>query len=444
MKYSIVGFGKTGKAVARFLIEKKISDNIIVYSDNRIQDSIKNDFPEVKFYDENKYFEKLADSDLIIVSPGVNARDRRFDKIRKKVEIISEIEFAYRFIKSKIIAVTGSNGKSTTVSLIYHLLNKSGKKVVLAGNIGTPVISEIEKINKSEYVVMELSSFQLEEIHDFKPYIAAILNITPDHLDRYKSMDDYVNAKFNIFLNSNKSTYNILNLNLKNYIEKYDFVKKPYYFSYFQHNEKGIYYDHGSAVINYKDMKIILPIINNPLDGVHNIENILISFLITFFAEAPLDKVVEALSSFKGLEHRIEFCGEKNGIKFYNDSKATNIDSALKSLQSFENRVVLILGGKDKGGDFKQLLPDIKKRAERVLLIGVAAENIYNQLEDIKDKLEFVNTLEEAVEKGYEILKKNGVVLLAPGCASFDMFENFEHRGNVFKKAVKRFLRKNG
>ena len=176
----------------------------------------------------------------------------------------------------------------------------------------------------------------------------------------------------------------------------------------------------------------------------HNIENILVSFLITFFAEAPLDKVVEAFKSFKGLEHRIEFCGERNGVKFYNDSKATNIDSALKSLQSFENRVVLILGGKDKGGDFKQLLPDIKKRAERVLLIGAAAKNIYNQLKEVENKLEFVNTLEEAVERGFEILKKDGVVLLAPGCASFDMFENFEHRGNEFKKAVKRFLKKNG
>jgi len=437
VKYSIVGFGKTGQAVADFLIKRGLSEEFFVYNDSKIDKDIKNKFKGINFYEGNENFKKLLESETLILSPGVNGKDKRFDKIREKVDIISEIELAYRFIDSKIIAITGSNGKSTTVSLVYHLLKKAGKKVVLAGNIGIPVISEIEKINKSEFVIMELSSFHLEEINTFKPYIATILNITPDHLDRYSNLDEYIDAKFNIFKNSNNSTYNILNLNLKDLKTKFDFVKNPFYFSSSVHSEKGAFAEHDSITINHNDMKITLPIINNPLKGIHNIENITVSFLISFLAESPLDRVIEELQSFKGLPHRMEFCGEKDGVKFYNDSKATNIDATLKSLQSFENNVVLILGGKDKGGDFTQLLPDIKKRTKTVFLIGDASEKIYTQLKEIKNKLEFVNSLEDAVIRGYEILKNNGYVLLAPGCASFDMFKILNTEGIHLKKQLK-------
>jgi len=441
-RVGVVGFGRTGEALLDFLLEKKLFENIFLYNDDAINEiEIKENYKKkgVNFLIKENDFSKLEEMDLIILSPGINARTERFNKIREKVKIVSEIEFASTFINSKIIAVTGTNGKSTTVSLIYHILKNNGVKSVLAGNIGIPFISQINDISNDSVVVLEVSSYQLEEIINFRPYIAILLNVTPDHLDRYSSLEDYFSTKLNIFKNQRKSDYMILNYN-DNLIRHYryrSYEAKRVFFSIKEVLEDGVFVRDNYIHLDFISKEDRVSLDRVPLRGVHNLENILSSVIATRIMGIESGNIQESIKGFKGLPHRMESLGKIGKVEFINDSKATNVDATLKSINSIDENMILILGNKDKGGDFKLLESSIKQRVCKVFLIGSAAHTIYNQLINIKKKLNFVKDLNEAVNRGYDLLKqKGGKILLAPGCASFDMFKDFEHRGEIFEKEV--------
>ncbi len=441
-RVGVVGFGRTGEALLDFLLEKKLFENIFLYNDDAINEiEIKENYKKngVNFLIKENDFSKLEEMDLIILSPGINARTERFNKIRERVKIVSEIEFASTFINSKIIAVTGTNGKSTTVSLIHHILKNNGVKSVLAGNIGIPFISQINDISNDSVVVLEVSSYQLEEIINFRPYIAILLNVTPDHLDRYSSLEDYFSTKLNIFKNQRKSDYMILNYNdnlIRNYRYR-SYEAKRVFFSIKEVLEDGVFVRDNYIHLDFISKEDRVSLDRVPLRGVHNLENILSSVIATRIMGIESGNIQESIKGFKGLPHRMESLGKIGKVEFINDSKATNVDATLKSINSIDENMILILGNKDKGGDFKLLESSIKQRVCKVFLIGSAAHTIYNQLINIRKKLNFVKDLNEAVNRGYDLLKqKGGKILLAPGCASFDMFKDFEHRGEIFEKEV--------
>lgn len=441
-RVGVVGFGRTGKALLDFLLEKKLFENIFLYNDETINEiEIKENYKKngVNFLIKENDFSKLECMDLIILSPGINARTERFNKIRKSVNVVSEIEFASTFINSKIIAVTGTNGKSTTVSLIHHILKNNGVKSIIAGNIGIPFISQVNDISSDSVVVLEVSSYQLEEIIDFRPYIAILLNVTPDHLDRYSSLEDYFSKKLNIFKNQKKSDYMILNYNdnlIRNYRYR-SYEAKRVFFSIKEVLEDGAFVRDNYIHLDFMSKEERVSLDRVPLKGVHNLENILSSVIAARIMGIESGNIQKSIKGFKGLPHRMESLGKIGKVEFINDSKATNVDATLKSINSIDENMILILGNKDKGGDFKLLESSIKQRVCKVFLIGSAAHTIYNQLINIREKLNFVKDLNEAVNRGYNLLKqKGGKVLLAPGCASFDMFKDFEHRGEVFKKEV--------
>jgi UDP-N-acetylmuramoylalanine--D-glutamate ligase len=448
-RIAVFGFGKTGRALLDFLLEQKQykTKALYLFNDSPIEAPedrrSKRDYEirGVTFIIGPERFGELEAMDLILLSPGVDGRTERFHRLRQKgITIIAEIEFAFNFIKAPIIAVTGTNGKSTTVSLIHHFLSKNGINSFLTGNIGTPLISEVGRITNRSVLVVEVSSFQLEEIVDFKPYIALILNVTPDHLDRYKNMGDYFDAKLNIGKNQENSDYIILNDDdplLRENRESMGAARRVWFSRFQQDFEVGacIIDHHIHIKLEEIDEKISLR--KNPLRGLHNLENLLASVTAARLMGVSGEGIETSMGDFKGLPHRMESVGKIRDVEFINDSKATNVDATLKSINSMDRRLVLILGGKDKGSDFTILRDSLEEKADHVLLVGDAAFTIYHQLNDIEKKFSFAADLSEAVAKGYQWLKeKGGVVLLAPGCASFDMFKNFEHRGEVFKEEV--------
>lgn len=443
----IFGFGRTGKALLDYVIRRALYKRIILINDfliNEKEAQTQYEAQGVEFLVVKEDLAALPPVDLLVLSPGVDGRKKRFEILRKRgVRIISEIEFATRNMKNKMIAVTGTNGKSTTVSLIHHILKQNGIPSVLAGNIGDPLIGELEGIDENAVVVLEVSSFQLEEIETFSPHIALLLNITPDHLDRYSGMSEYMNAKLNIFKNQKEGDFRILNGDdpqLES-VGKQTSQAATLWFSRTQKVTPGAHLNSDRILFTIDDKEIQISLADNPLKGVHNLENILAASLaVTLMGISP-SGITSALSSFEGLAHRMELVGFRGKVEFINDSKATNPDATLKSVLGINKKMVLILGGKDKGGDFTQLVPVIKQKVDQVFLMGHAAQNIYQQLEGVQDRCVFVKDLNDAVFKGYDALKFNGgVVLLAPGCASFDMFDDFEHRGQVFTREVQHIV----
>lgn len=451
-KIGVVGFGKTGRALLDFLLENHGYDTLYLYNDTPIEapEEAAEDYETrgVTFLISDYCFSQLEEVELIILSPGVDGRTERFDQLRSKgVSIISEIEFAFSFITAPVIAVTGTNGKSTTVSLIHHFLNKNGINSFLTGNIGTPLISEVGNIPGDAVVVVEVSSFQLEEIRDFKPYVAVILNVTPDHLDRYKGLEDYFTAKLNIGKNQESSDYLILNRDdplLKKGGASMGAAQKVWFSRIREGLDTGAWMEETGIRIKIDTINESISLLKNPLRGLHNLENLLAAVTAARLMGVSARGIETAVTDFKGLPHRMETAGKIGGVEFINDSKATNVDATLKSINSIKPPLVLILGGKDKGSDFTILGEAIRQRAAHVLLVGDAAPTILQQLGHMvgKKKCSFVPDFAGAVARGYQLLEdKGGVVLLAPGCASFDMFRDFEHRGEVFKEEVLKLSR---
>jgi UDP-N-acetylmuramoylalanine--D-glutamate ligase len=326
------------------------------------------------------------------------------------IPIIGEIELASRFLKGHIVAITGSNGKTTTTALTGEVLAKGGKRALVGGNIGTPAISLVEESTDDTYVVLEVSSFQLETIEKFRPKIAVLLNITPDHLDRHTSFQAYVDAKARIFENQTADDFSVLNADEGQCVE--------------------IMFRSGGP-----DQEI-MPVSLVPLKGVHNLENVLAAVCVGMLAQVPAQRIRTAVEEFKAVEHRLEYVATVRGVEFYNDSKATNVDATIKALESFPANIHLILGGKDKGSDYSVLNQLLRQRTKCVYTIGTAAQKIESQISGAV-KAVHAETLETAVRRAAAAAVPGDIVLLAPACASFDQFQNYEHRGGVFKQAVR-------
>ena len=440
----VVGLGRSGVAAAFFLQERgakvTVSD---AKSDIQLQSEISALLDRGVSIETGRHGERtFRDQDLIVVSPGVPSDQPQLQHARTLgIPVIGEVELAFRFLQGKVLAITGSNGKTTTTSLVGEILaesgKKSGKKTLVGGNIGTPVITLAGKSSPDSLVVLEISSFQLETIEQFRPWIAAILNITPDHLDRHHTFQAYVDAKARVFENQQAGDFAVLNADDPACVALKSKVKASLlWFSRKQPVENGAYLKGEDIVFRQNGKEqVILTRSDIHLKGAHNLENVLAAVAMGIVAGCAPEQIRKAVSEFRAVEHRLELVTTINGVAFYNDSKATNVDATVKALESFPGNIHIILGGKDKGSDYTVLMPLLRERARRAYLIGAAAEKIATQIQGATP-LERSGTLERAVRRAFEAAKPGDVVLLAPACASFDQFENYEQRGRVFKELV--------
>lgn len=436
----VVGLGRSGAASALFLQEHGAK---VTVSDSKSEAQLQSDVPALLdrgvSIETGRHGERtFRDQDLIVVSPGVPSDQPQLQHARTLgIPVIGEVELAFRYLQGKVLAITGSNGKTTTTSLVGEILAKSGKKTLVGGNIGTPVISLAGKSSPDTMVVLEISSFQLETIEQFCPWIAAILNITPDHLDRHHTFQAYVDAKARIFENQKASDFAVLNADDPTCVGLKERIKSSlFWFSRKQAVEQGTYLKGEDIVFRQNGTDtVILNRHDIHLKGAHNLENVLAAACMSILAGCSPDQVRRGVSEFRAVEHRLELVSTIHGVAFYNDSKATNVDATVKALESFPGNIHIILGGKDKGSDYTVLKPLLRERAKKVYLIGAAAEKITSQISGAAP-LVHSGTLDRAVKQAFEAAQSGDIVLLAPACASFDQFENYEQRGRVFKELV--------
>ncbi len=436
----VVGLARTGVATALFCAARGAR---VTATESRAEAEIGEDVARLRAlgvalelggHQEKTFLEQ----DFIIPSPGVPANAPLLQAARTEgIAIWSEIELAYRFRQGKLIGITGSNGKTTTTSLVEHILGTASFPTIVAGNIGTPLISCVERMTHETITVVELSSFQLELIQNFRTDVSVFLNLTPDHLDRHGSMDAYVAAKSRIFANQTEEDFAILNADDAATTPLAPAKPRLYWFSRKQRAAQGAFV-RGSEIVFRDDGKeeVVLKREEVPLPGTHNLENVLAAVAATRLAGASSKAVREGVLSFVGVEHRLEFVAEVHGVRYYNDSKATNVDATLKALDAFPGRILVILGGKDKGSDYTLLQNALREKAILALLIGAAAGKIEGQIAG-SVAIERAGTLDRAVEIASQAARAGDVVLLAPACASFDQFQNYEHRGGVFKALVR-------
>jgi UDP-N-acetylmuramoylalanine--D-glutamate ligase len=382
--------------------------------------------------------ETILSADIIVISPGVPLSIPVLEKAKERnIQIISEIEIGFLFSKAPIIAITGTKGKTTTTTLVAEILKNDGRDVILAGNIGIPITSKIENATKDSIVVTEISSFQLETIELFKPYISAVLNISADHMDRYPNIQEYVEAKTMILQNQDSNDFTVLNLNNKYSPIMASIAKSNViYFSVNEKVERGVYLK-GKKItsnINGREQELF-DVAELFVKGVHNIENAMASVAMAEVMKVSPRSIVETLKNFRGVEHRQEYVIEINGITFINNSQGTNMDAVAKSILSYDGPVVLIMGGRSKGANFEELKDVVKQKVKALVLIGEAKEEIENALNG-STEIYKENTMEGAVKKAYSLASSGSYVMLSPGCTSFDMFSNYEERGRKFKEAV--------
>lgn len=376
--------------------------------------------------------------ELVVVSPGVPANiiPIRYAE-RAGAEVIGEVELAARYLKGRIVAITGSNGKTTTTTLIGELLRDAGlPNVQVGGNIGTALISMVEDSRDDGWTVVELSSFQLETIKTFHPAIATVLNVTPNHMDRYETFNDYAAAKHRIFMNQTVEDVAVLNADDETVSSWASGLRaKVMWFSVRRELEQGVFLRGGELMFGEQ---VLLNVNDLKLRGLHNVENVAAAFAVGIAAGASIEAMAATAKRFNPVEHRLEFVAEIEGVRFYNDSKATSVDATLKALEAFARdagKVVLILGGRGKKAPYEPLASLVRSKVRKLVLIGEDAETIANELGEFA-RSERATNMNDAVTRSFKSAEKGDVVLLAPACASFDMFESFEHRGKVFKSAV--------
>jgi len=377
--------------------------------------------------------------DLIVVSPGVPVDARPLVQARTLGEtVIGEIELASRFFPGRIVAITGSNGKTTTTTLAGEIAAAGGIRALVGGNIGTPAVSLVAEATPETVVVLEVSSFQLETIQTFRPQIAVALNITPDHLDRHRTFAAYVEAKARIFENQTFADFSVLNADDPTCVQLAQRSKaQVIWFSRKKEVSRGACILDGRIVFrDPRGQQEVMLVSEVPLKGAHNVENVLAAVCVGMLLDCKPDRIREAVCNFKAVEHRIEFVAAVHGVEYYNDSKATNVDATIKALESFPANIHLILGGKDKDSDYTQLNHLLRERVKQVYTIGAAAEKIESQIGDAA-KIIHAETLQKAVKQAATSAQSGDVVLLAPACASFDQFRNYQHRGQVFKDTVR-------
>ncbi len=441
-KVLVVGLGKSGLAAALFLRRRGAQ---VTVSDIRSDEALAKDIPGLLEAGINVEagghgLLTFRRQDLIVVSPGVPLDTPELAQVRNfGLPIIGELELAARFIKGKLLAITGSNGKTTTTTLVGDILKEAGFPTLVGGNIGVPVVALIEDSTDKTWSVLEVSSFQLESIQEFHPAIAVILNITPDHLDRHGTFENYALAKERIFEVQTEQDCLVLNAdNPRTAAAASRSAARVYWFSMEHPVLEGAWVENGE--IFFRDSKSappepIIPLSGIPLKGSHNVENVLAAVCSARLAGCPGAAVRRAIENFRAVEHRLEYVATVNGVEFYNDSKATNVDATAKAIAAFPSGIHLILGGKDKNSDYTELAPLLRQRVRAVYTIGSAAQKIESHLRGVVP-IRSCETLEKAVAEAAAAAHPGDVVLLAPACSSFDQFENYEHRGRVFKELV--------
>ena len=443
-KLTILGAGESGVGAA--LLAKKEGWEVFVSDSEKIQDAFKNELIEnqIRFEEQGHTNDLILEADEIVKSPGIPS-DALIVKIAKKsgISILSEIEFAYRYTSASIIAITGTNGKTTTTLLTHHLMKEAGINVGLAGNIGDSFARKVATEQRDWYV-LEISSFQLDDIHAFRPKIATVLNITPDHLDRYDfDLDKYASAKFQITKNMSSSDLFVYNADDElvcrelNKLRKSHFRTEPFSLSFLKNNELEIPALNQLAVdLEGFDEPLNMHFDHLPLKGKHNAMNMSAAILMALRAGADEFKIKKALPSFKNTAHRMEMVAVIHGIPFYNDSKGTNVEAAKYALDSFDQPIIWIAGGQDKGNDYSQLLPWVRKNVKAMICLGVDNTKLTDAFgETVPYHIE-TQSVSEAVLAGYHFAEKGDVVLLSPACASFDLFQNYAARGDQFREAV--------
>ncbi|MER3446418.1 MAG: UDP-N-acetylmuramoyl-L-alanine--D-glutamate ligase [Candidatus Dadabacteria bacterium] len=433
-KILVVGMGRTGIQVVRFLLKKgaDIRATDITPIDKLPKEVREFEHMGVEIESGEHKIETFLWPDMVVLSPGVPFGLLPIkESIRRGIEVISEVEIAWRFIKRPIIGITGSNGKTTTSTLIARILEASGKRVFLGANIGTPLIQIAERDDEYDFLVLELSSFQLQGISTFRPHIGVILNVSPNHLDHHESLDEYIESKMKLFLNQTQDDWAVYNADdsvikkcsseIKS--KKIPFGKSPI--------EGGIFFD--GTYVRFRDESYDLRCMN--LIGNHNIENAMAAIVSTRVIGCEPKQIEKEIVKFPPLPHRIEFVREVKGARFYNDSKSTSPGATLRALESFSAPIILIAGGKDKGVGYEVLNDEIRRKVKLLILFG---ESRFRMQRELGKKVETVLalSLEEAISKAYMDLEEGDIVLFSPACSSFDMFASYEERGRRFKEIV--------
>ena len=436
----VVGAARSGLALSRLLLKERAS---VVLTDVRPAEALGPETARlardgVTLQAGGHRPEAFKGADLVAVSPGVPLSIEPLAQARRKgVPVLAEVEVASWFIKGILIGITGTNGKSTTTSLAAHLLAHAGLKAIACGNLGTPLSALVDEDAPDRYYVVELSSFQLEGIETFRPWVAVLLNLAPDHQDRYPAPMAYYQAKCRIFLNQGPADHAVLNRDDPEVRGLERSVRaRVHPFSRLADLADGACLHQETIIVRRQGREIrVMPVSAVPLFGVHNLENVMAALLITDLCGVPMPKAAQGVASFRGLPHRLEKVRDVGGVAYYNDSKATNVGATRQSLLSFPGKVVLILGGKDKGGDFESLAPLVRERVAHLVLMGQARDAIAAQIGPIVPQTR-VATMAEAVAAARVAAAPGSVVLLAPACASFDQYSGFEERGLDFRRIV--------
>jgi UDP-N-acetylmuramoylalanine--D-glutamate ligase len=447
-RIAVLGMGRSGLALAGLL---KKNGALVFISELKESKELDSEIEQMKNlvidFETGGHTQKIIEAkDFIVISPGIPGDIPILKEAKNKgIPVFSEIEVAYWLSSASLVGITGSNGKTTVTALVGEMLKEDQKEYQVAGNIGLPFSSITQEVSEEGVIVLEISSFQLEEIEEFKPLVAALLNLTPDHLDRYPDMNSYQKAKERIFENQTKADWAVLNADDDFCLKLSPTLKSQVlFFSTQQSLTSGFWVEGKKLVFSQQEKKEeILEIDKIGIKGPHNLSNACAACAICYPLEVEISSMQRALLNFKGVEHRLEEVAQIKDVCFINDSKATNVDSVFWALQSRKEPLILIAGGKDKGGDFTKLRELVKKNVKSLILIGQAKEKIKKSLGDLVPTFE-QDSLEEAVELGFEKANSGDCVLLSPGCASFDMFRNFEERGMIFKHAVLKLKEKMG
>ena len=437
----VLGGGESGVGTA--ILGKKEGYDVFVSDFGKIKDKYRDvlDKYEIKWEDEQHTEELILNASVVMKSPGIPDKAPIVKKlIEKGIPVISEIEFANDFTKAITIGITGSNGKTTTTMLTYHLLKQGGLNVGLGGNIGKSFAWQVAEENYDSYV-LELSSFQLDGITNYKPHIAIITNISPDHLDRYDyKYENYIASKFRITMNQTEEDYLIYDADdeaISNWLQNNKVKAQLIPFSISKSVENGAFLNNNTMEININQEEFLMETSNIALEGKHNMKNAMAATSVANILRIRKQTIRESLSNFQGVEHRLEKVLKIHNVQYINDSKATNVNATFFALDSMNTPTVWIVGGVDKGNDYAELMPLVHEKVKAIICLGVDNKKIIDAFGNVVDMMVEVDNMRDAVNTARHIAEKGDTVLLSPACASFDLFENYEDRGNQFKREVR-------
>ena len=437
----IIGAGESGLGCA--LLAHHNGYNVFVSDNNNIDKSSKNSLIENNIdFEENSHNNAInMEPDIVVKSPGIADSSKIVQSfLSKNIQVISEIEFASQFTDSEIIAITGSNGKTTTTLLTHKILNDHKLNVAVGGNLGNS-FSSLITLNDYKYLVLELSSFQLDGIKNFKPHIAIITNLSPDHLDRYRDYDHYIESKFRIIMNQSSDDYLIYdadNEKINSYLNQNKTKSKLIQFSNEKKIEEGVYYENNSINISINKKKIVMSTENFTIKGKHNIKNAMAAATVAHLLKIRKQTIRKSLEHFQGVEHRLENVLTINKVNYINDSKATNVNATYYALDSMEAPIIWIVGGIDKGNNYDELIELVQKNVKAIICLGKNNFKLIENFENIVEYIVETTSMDEAVKTAYKIAKPGYNVLLSPACASFDLFDDYEDRGRQFKASVRK------